>query len=435
MRKNAPKVLAVFLLLIIAALMIVAGSGSLKSLFDQLSPADANGDDIILPPPDDNEEPDPPEETPVFPKAPRESELFVFTQSVEIQGTITADAILQTTDFVYLIVTSDSTGGDFTVPRKSVSVLKMTYGGTILKVLNLTLASPSYYLASGITAEGLAVIVSDSQKTYSLVIGYDFETATKEEFPEADSARVFPLDEGFLLILEAAKNTVRLVKDGAKKSAELGKGKILEAFDFGTRFMFLINDSGGFWVKYLDNNLSPEASSFYIPNKTALSVLPLVEGGAQKFIVAEKESGGIYLTKYDRQMKATEERVALGLAPDADAYLNGNTILIFMKNPSRRVYIAEYDLSVISSSASYLENVAEIYSCRPYRGGYLALAKAASSSVEFLNFRDDGSLSFIELPSGPNGGADFIRTPDDGKAILLYEGDEAGKIDIVCVEV
>ena len=440
MYKNAPKILAVVLLIVIAVLMLVAGSDSIKTLFTKDTPhADANNNpnndnndqtpNDTLPNDDDDEDDDEDIIVPTaFPKAALESEMYLFEQELFLKGGLSLNAVHLTTVGIYIVVTSTAEGGDFSLTQKSVSVIKMTSDGTLEKALHLSLESETAYLGSQITASGLAVAVQGKEKTHLYTVGYELDVSPYIELPHATAAHIFPLREGFMLLAEGRENTMYLIKNGiAAKETSVQSGKVAEVFETAAGYMIFINGLNGYSVLNLDKNLNGY-TSVSIPEKTVLKVMPLVENATQKYIVAEKEGGAVYITKYASSFRTTDDRICLGIAESADIYINGETIFAVLKNQTGRIYLVDLALNTTLSNAGYFQGVTDIYDCHSYPNGYLMLAET-ETALSFIDLRNDGSVS-VHTIAGNRG--IFIRTPLERVMLFYMQGTD--KVRIICTE-
>lgn len=435
MQNNAPKILAVVLLIIIAVLMLIAGSGSINKLFlkdDTPGNADTDNPDPSL---NDEEEPDdtmPEDPVPssVFPKSPLTSQIFMYEQLIALEGGAALKAVHRTAAGVYIIVENASSGGDFKNAVKAVSVVKMSLSGVLEAAYHIAGAEETSYFDSQLTDTGLAVAVARGEKTLAYTVSYDLSDAQFAEIKKAAGARIFPLDNGYLLLLKNENSEVCLMNGASVlKTAAVQSGDLIETVEFANYFMLVINGINGYNIVQLDKNLSG-FSSYLIPQKTALKIQPVVESGLQKFIVAEKENGAVYLTKYDKNFRSSYERVCLGLADGADIYLNQATVFILLKGGSGRMYLADLSLNVIMTSASYLKNVTAIFGCECYTGGYLMLTSGEGNKLMFIDIRDDGTVS--EKKASDNAGASLFLSINSATALLFFS--EQDGIHIACVE-
>lgn len=433
MKKNAPKILAVILLTVIAVLMLVAGSGSIRNFFNSFK-ADAtektdDNDPVIIEPPGGD-----PEEEPksVFPKLPKNSEIYIYEQDLELSGGTLLNAVHQTAQGSYIVLTVNPPGGDLKVSQKTVCVVRMGGDGSLLSAINLNFDGESEYLASEITAAGLAVVVNSGEKTYAATVNPELTKFSQIEIQKAEKARIFPYSEGFLLLAKSRENTLYLIEDSAiAKTTSVQAGEIVDIYEMAAYFILVINGVNGYSVINLDKNLYGY-TSVSLPEKTALKICPVAENGVQKYIVAEKEGNAVYLAKYEKTFRSAEDRICLGLSDSAEVYINRDTIFVLLKNGSGRIYLSDLALNISLSSAEYFSNISGIFYCNEYNDGYLMLcADKSEENLVFIDLRNNGSVSQKNLAADTHN-ACFVRNLDGSAAVFFIN---EGGLKIVCMEI
>ena len=440
-RKNAPKILAVSLLVIIAALMAVAGSGTLGTLWgdpdpvlgeqpDDQNPDDQNPDeqnpdgqnpdsenpDDQNPDGEDPDDSDPDGEDPgdetdkpdplpsVFPKKASASERYRFEQSAEGNFTVLR---LQPSE------------GDINVKEPSVVLLKSDAEGTLLDAYIL---KQEGYLCSQITSNGISLALSDGSKTYFYTVTTDLNDSVVIELPYFRSGRIFALSQGAIFFAEGAENRIYHIRGNAvSRSTSVQSGSIVEVFDFGSRFGVVINGLDSY--SYLTLNLNLECyATVTVPDRTAIKVVPVTENGEQKFIVVERGKDGITVAKHKASFLASEaRRVGVGLAERASVYLNGTTIFLHLAGENSRIYLMDLNLDFTMSSAAHFKNVVDVLGCHTYRGGYLFLTRNADDGMSLIDLREDGSVMSKHIDVGGENAA-FVRDNGGDTVFVTQDG-------------
>ncbi|MDD3946504.1 MAG: hypothetical protein PHI19_01540 [Clostridia bacterium] len=429
MLKNAPRVMAIVLLVAIAALMVIAGGSGFTELFKGV---EAHTDDPI----DPNTNTEPPSVTPEtpedippflsskFPKQPCESDLFAYTQSIETDSGLKLEAVHQTAQGNLLVISGAPVSGDFTVERNSVTVINMSCDGTLNKCLTLSVSTPTYYVCSQLTSEGLAVAVKDNDKCFIYTMDYALSGSSFAEMDTVNAARIFPLSQGYMFLAERAENTVYLIRGGTvHKSAIIQAGNVLEIMEMRSVLTLFINGINGYSVLSLDKNLEG-FSQINIPEKHALKVLPVTENGVQKFLVVEFHCGSIYLSKHSATFREADcERVGIGLADGADIYQNGDSVFLLLKGTNPRVYLVDMQLNFTLSSSEFYHDIKDIYACDGYNGGYLMLScNGDTDSLTLTDIRNDGSVSTKTIAVAADN-AEFVRNLNNTVSII-YTSDQ-----------
>jgi hypothetical protein len=437
MFKSAPRVLAVVLLVSIAVLMVIASSSGFTELFKKVeastnhsdtqehdTPAASQDDSVSIPVISSN-----------FPKAPIQGGLFAYVQTLEADSALTLMEVHQSAGGILLVVSGAPASGDFTVKKQSVTVVNMSEDGTLRAALTLDTPNPSYYVCSQLTSDGLAVAVKDSTKCYLFTVDYALAESRSLELPSVNSARIFPLSEGFLFLAERAENSATLIQNGAiKKSAAIQSGEVFDIVELRSSLNIFLNGINGYSIVTLDKNLAG-FSVISIPEKRALKLQPVTESGIQKYIVVEQASGSVYLAKYTASFRESEcERVCLGIAEGAEIFQNGESLLLLLKSTTPRVYLVDLSLGVTLSSSAFYKDIRKIHDCACYPGGYLLLISnnAADGSLTLTDVRNDGSLS-SKIVSLSVEKARFTKNVNGTASIVYSVKEEANVIRIAAV--
>lgn len=440
MFKSAPRVLAVVLLVSIAVLMVIASGSGFTDLFKRV---EANNDPTDSPAATDNPQtpPDGHTDNPVpvissnFPKAPSPGGLFAYVQTLEADSALTLMEVHQSAGGILLVVSGAPASGDFTVKKQSVTVINMSEDGTLKAALTLDTPNPSYYVCSQLTSDGLAVAVKDDAKCYLFTMDFSLAESGSLELPALNSARIFPLSEGFLFIAERADNSASLIQNGViKKSVAIQSGEVLEIVELRSSLNIFLNGINGYSVVTLDKNLAG-FSVVTIPEKRALEITPVTEDGVQKYIVIEQASGSVYLAKYNASFRESEcERVCVGNAEGADVFQNGKSLFLLLNSSTPRVYLVDLSLGFTLSSSAFLKDIRKIHDCACYSGGYLLLISnnASDGSLTLTDIRNDGSISSKTVSLSAEK-ARFTKNVNGTASIVYSVKNEANTIRIAAI--
>ncbi|HOK81179.1 MAG: hypothetical protein GX095_02695 [Clostridiales bacterium] len=438
MLKSAPRILAIVLLVAIAVLMAIAGGDGFTKLFKDVEANDGNGGDT--PPPAQNieDEPiivEPPVNSSRFPKQPSRSDTFLYEQSIAVNAALKLEATHQTNKGILLVVSGAPTDGDFTVERQSVTVINMSEGGTLNSCLTLSCDSPTQYVTSQLTTEGLAVAVKDDKKCYLFIVDYELKSGRQTELDALSGAKIFPLSAGFMLLAERAQSAVHLIKNGeVEKTAFIPSGNVLEIIEMRSNFIIFINGINGYSVISLDKDLTGY-SNISVPGKTALKVMPATEGGAQKFLVVEHTGSEVYVAKHSATFRESDcERVYAGKGGGADIYQNGSTIFLLLKGEKPRVILLDMNLDLVASNSSLYDDIKDIYFCEGYGGGYLMLIKEKSGDkLRLTDIRNDGAIAESTINISANS-ANFIINLNGTVSVIYSSAKDPSRIHIAGID-
>ena len=149
MKKNAPKILAVVLLSVVAVLMIVAGSGSLLDVLDKTpnsqgatsnltDNSEQNSENNGGAPPSENEPTETPKEEPnYFPISATTDGPNRYMQALSLEAP-SLNAVHNTGSASYVIFTHATQEGPFKVAKASQTIVALDGEGTILSAISLT---------------------------------------------------------------------------------------------------------------------------------------------------------------------------------------------------------------------------------------------------------------------------------------------------------
>ncbi len=432
MKKNAPKILAVVLLSLIAVLMIVAGSGSLKDVFSttdkstnngvgSVPSVDASGDDndTLVPPPVTDTTPKD-DVVSYFPIPSQNDTVYRFRQEIALENS-TLHATHTTANGTFLIVSHATKQGAFKVDFPTQTVIAMDDGGALMGAISLSIQSGCTYLVSKVTTDGIVVAVSNGSRTYLYTISLDFTHTELMELPAFTSADVYSLSDGFLLFGRATENIVYKIQRGVVLSTNsIQTGDIKAVYDFSSYYALFISSINGYSFLKLDGELKL-LSTITIPNRTLLAIEPIVVESEQHFIAVEQTQSGVEIAKYTMTFSIEKsERVGVGLAESAEVFMNGESIFLLLHSSTDRLYLVDKNLSFSSSSATTMQGITELYDCFTSNVGYKILY-AKGEILTLLDIRNDGTSQSLNLDTSTS--ACNIAMSKDDKFVVVYQTD------------
>ena len=428
MAKNTPKTLTVILLLTLAALSVAAvlvpaadsqatgeqNPGGISS--DQTEPPDGDVAPDVTPDDEPQEVPEP-----FSPIPPEASAFYTYTQTLWAEGGVELNAAHNTSDGQYAVITHAGKEGALnTAGVKTVSVLKLESDGTISALRHLK--GGDAYLNSRLTAEGLVVVTSGSGKSYVHTLSAELNDAYVTEMTDCNGAEVYALNEGFLLFLTGADKTKAYkFADGVIVASDsLIGGSVADVYDFMEFYLLAVKGIQGYSILKLSTELSPITTET-VPEKELLSITPIPSEGAQKYLVVERGADGVQVIKTD--LSKDDKRVGVGLADSAEAYMNGENIMLLMHAEETRLYMIDYELNFTSSSA-LKGSVQRIFDCVSFDGGFKVLY-SDGEKLKLLRIDRDGKTL-----SGDFGAFDgnAALTDSEGRETVFYTAGDSLKI-------
>lgn len=430
MKKQAPKLIAVTLLITLAALLAVAAGIPEAEPGSSLAGEQTNTDTDPGDMPDDGVEDEipsqdvPSDPVPFVPIPPEASALYRYTQSLWAEGGVALNGVHPSSDGTFVVITHSGGEGALNVNGvKTVSVARLESDGTVSALKHLN--GGDMYIDSQLTSDGLTVALADEDRSYVHTLSSDLNADTVLELNRFTSGEIFALGNGYLLFAAGAGNTVYSVSGGAVgATGAVLSGTISAVYDFGVYYMLVIGGISGYSVVRIDSSLKT-LSTVTVPGKELMSISPYTENGEQRFIAVEKNSTGVEIAKYDASYAKELERVGVGLADSAEAYMNGGSILLLMHATETRLYIVDGSLNFIASSSETMRGVTEIYDCVEYSGGY-AVLYAAGDDLILVEISDLGG-SVQRNISASVGNASLVRSPG-GEYTVFYTADDSLKV-------
>lgn len=429
MKKQAPKLIAISLLITLAALMAVAAWIPEKQSTSSLAGEQDDQQTPDLDPPTEGNEQDEPDNDPeptlpFTPIPPEASALYRYTQSLWAEGGVELNGVHQTSEGTFAMITHAGKEGALNAGgKRTVSVVKIESDGTVSALKHLK--GGDVYVDSQLTSDGLAVAASDEERSYIHTLSPDLASDVMLEFNRFVSADIFALSDGYLLFTSGGDNGVYSVSDNVvKASGSVISGEIFAVYDFAVYYMLVIGGISGYSVVKIDTSLKT-LSTVNVPDKQILNVSPYVEDGSQKFLAVEKNANGVEVVKYDASFSDEEERVGVGLADSAEAYMNGNSILLLLHATSTRLYLINGNLNFTASSSDLMRGVTAIHDCVSYEGGFVSLY-SAGDNLTLVEIGNDGKTVTRNL--AVTASAAYLTRDTDGKSAVFYTSDDSLKV-------
>ena len=403
MKKNAPKILAVVLLSLVVILMIVAGSGSLKEVFDSTTSTDdvhivdAALDDNAQEKPDDVPKDDLVEEN-FFPLYAKTDGPHRYMQELTLTSPV-LNEVHSTEKESFVIFTHATKSGAFKVDKSTQTIIKVDEEGAILSAYLIVAPKETEYLCSKITSIGLVVAVKDDTRTYLYTLSYDLKQVDLIELSLFNKGNIFALNEGILFLGESTENVVyKIINNSIVASNSLQPGEIKEIYDFSSHYVLFLSNINGYSFMKLSVELKL-ISSVTIVEKTLLAVEPIAEEGKQKYLAVEQSYSGVEIVKYDDSFNLSNtEKVGVGLAENAKVFLNGESIFLILYSTGVRLYLVDNNLNFTSSNTTTFQGITEFYDCYSYQGGYAVLYDKGNT-LTLTDVRNDGMIKSVNLDS------------------------------------
>lgn len=431
MKKQAPKLIAFSLLVTLAALMAVAAWIPEKTAGSILAGEQDGGSGDILTPPDTDG--DPSQETPPYeeppstfvPIPPESSEHYRFTQSLWAEGGVVLNGVHNTSEGTFVVIThSGKEGALNNGGKKTVTVLKMESDGTVSALKNVV--GGDTYVDSQLTTDGITLAVCDGENSYIHALSYDLRYDNILKLNRFERGEIFALTQGYLLFTAGNENNVRTVREGCiREVGSVMSGEIIAVYDFDSHYMLVIGGIMGYSVVKINTSLDV-ISAVTISGKQILTVSPYTDNGKQKFLAVEKNADGVEIVKYDASFENKENRAFMGLAEQAEAFINGESTMLLLHASTPRLYIIgndNFDLKL--SQSENMRGVTAIHDCVTYKNGYWCLF-SKSDNLELMKIENDGVIDtrYLAVTSSTA----HLTTDASNNAVVFYSADDSLKI-------
>ncbi len=373
-----------------------------------------------------------------LPQTASDSELYNYQQTINISGDIAINAAVYYTDAIFLIFTHTSTEGDIVASKQTISIVKITYTGTITAIYNITSDGGSSFLAASLTSSGLVVVTNDVDSDNAATCGvYIFDVDLGEPalitMQSTISCNIFALSNSFLLFCQRSDLSVYMIEAGAiTKSGTISSGNIVAIYEFGNYFTMIMNTIDGYMVTTMDNNLSTVAVRSIL-GKTALSIKPIVRDSEQYYLVAELYDNQLRIAEYTSTFKESDMRyIGVGICDTAYVLSNQSTIFALLENgDSSSLFIVNDSLQAQLGGSDILNDITTIYASTSYSDGYVILARQSETAISLIDIRDDGTYAVNQLSTNSNLALMVLDT--DHNAIVFYLTESGICINSICL--
>lgn len=358
--------------------------------------------------------PDDKQEIPFYsqtlPKSSSPSERYLFEQTICGNGNIRLAAALQTVSATYIIAETDCKSGDVAAEKKTVGIVKTDSLGNIEKSISLQNNCAYSYVASNLTNDGIVIIVADDTKSYLFVTVTDYNlTETKTEaVPYADSAKIFPLNDCYLIFIDNGQETfvLKSEKDGFEFSS-FTLGEIVDVFDFGTYFKIFYNATDGYGISDLSKTDFTVIKTIFVSSATLNCIIPFVENGKQIYLAAESDNG-LYIRKFYSD-----------LSPSAsDRKKIGSATLIGYGADESNAYLCL--TGGISGIVTVRTNLTLSYSLNKTSTVISKIYDRAFGADGFTLLVSDGDGKLVTIKISENGSETVYHDATDNATLLVY---------------
>lgn len=310
-----------------------------------------------------------------YPKNPLASQVFLYEQNISGYGNTEIMQIHQTTLGLYAITVTNTLFGDVAVERKSVVVSRISQVGVIEKVFILPSRLALSYISSEINEQGLNILCKTEQNMLLYTIDYQLNQSQTLTLPQAEKGRLFQGSNGSLILAEGSQNTVYIYNGEELATAFLPYGDIIEIYDFYFYLMIFINTDTGYSVIKLSPALKIIQTT-YIENSTILAIAPFTENSEQMFFIAEKNSMGTKLWKYNSQLSKSGA-ISTDLANSQDLMLlpQNDKIIAIYTGEFHGLYIFNSQLECTLINNASLQNIQTVYDYHFHANGFYLLCQ------------------------------------------------------------
>ncbi len=358
--------------------------------------------------------PDDKQEKPFYsqtlPKSSSPSERYLFEQTICGNGNVRLAAALQTVSATYIIAETDCKSGDVAGKKKTVGIVKTDSIGNIEKSISLQNSCAYSYVTSNLTNDGIVVIVADDTKSYLFVTvtDYNLNETTTEAVPYADSAKIFSLNDCYLVFIDNGQETFVLKsgKDGFEFSS-FALGEIVDVFDFGTYFKIFHNSTDGYEISDLSKTDFTVIKTIFVSSATLKCIIPFVENGKQIYLAAESDNG-LYIRKFYSDLSQSA----------SDRKKIGSAALIGYGADETNAYLCL--TGGISGIVTVKTNLTLSYSLNKTSTAISKIYDRAFGSDGFTLLTSDGDGKLITIKISESGSETVYHDATDNATLLVY---------------
>lgn len=348
--------------------------------------------------------------TQTLPKSSSPSEKYLFEQTVCGNGNIRLAAALQTVSATYIIAETDCKSGDVASDKKTVGIVKTDSLGNIEKSICIQNNRNFSYVASNITNDGIVIIVADDTKSYLFVTVTDYnltETVT-EAVPYAENAKIFPLNDCYLVFLDNGQETFVLQssKDGFDFSS-FSLGEIVDVFDYGNYFKIFYNATDGYGISDLSKTDFTVNKTIFVSSATLNCIIPFVENGKQIYLAAESDSG-LYIRKFYSDLSpSSSDRKKIGSATLLGHGADNTNMYLCLTGGINGIVTVRTNLTLSYSLNKTTAVISKIYD-------------RAFDNNTFTLLVSDGDGKSVTIKISENGSETSYYDATDNAALLAY---------------
>ena len=294
------------------------------------------------------------------PRNAEASEDFLYKQKIYGNGNTYLKDVFQTSIGTYVIATTDSTSGDICGNMPCTGIVRLDTAGNLVGALSLDYDYATKYVASAISPLGIIIITAPQKENYFYVniISYELDYATPYRLSSAQSAKIIPTQNSFLIFAEYTNECVVYAFNGTSfEFQSIGTGYVKELFEYGNYYTVFTNNThnNSYSITKLSKNKLSLISEINVENAQIEGVFPIVEDKIQKFILLEKNQG-IFAKKTDATFTQQIACKKIGNFTLECCYQSSNGILLVCNGNITGVALIENDLSTSFSEndSSYI---------------------------------------------------------------------------------
>ncbi len=325
----------------------------------------------------------------VLPKPPTADENFLFSQDICGIGNINLLSLHQTALGIFIVGSSDCVYGDLAGNRPGIGIAKLDTSGTVKSTYCLPSQSSATYVTSQVTALGLVIITSDTDKNqyFINIVSYDFSSLSTLVITSGIKAKIVPTRSSFLILTEYEKETIIYdYSSGKLKFYSIGTMSLVELFEYNDFYLMFCNTPSGYEVIKVSKSNYVILNQTVVNGATLVAVKPAVENNQQIFIIIES-SDSTYAKKVDSNLNFTlSYKKKLGNFNIKAICQSQNELLIIASGNINGMITLGYDLSVSYADSS--SKISKIFQTVYYKNAYYYLAST------------DNALCLIKIVDG-----------------------------------
>ena len=294
------------------------------------------------------------------PRNAEASEDFLYKQKIYGNGNTYLKDVFQTSVGTYVIATTDSSSGDICGQLPCTGIIRLDTAGNLVGSLSLDYAYASNYVASAISPMGIIIITAPKTNSffYVNIISYELDYSTPYRISSAESAKIIPTQNSFLIFAEYSNECVVYSFTGtAFDFQSIGTGYVKELFEYGNFYTVFTNNvhNNSYSITKLSKDKLSLISEIHVENAQIEGVFPVIENKTQNFILLEKNQG-IFAKKTDTTFNHLIATKKVGNFTLEGCYQSSDGILLICNGNITGIAIISYDLttSFTENDSSYI---------------------------------------------------------------------------------